>query len=166
MVHFVGLFVREGAVNDASKLYQEALDCQVDEIRRAQIISKLSRVLAITDPMGVGPLESELQPIKELSISDIDKLEGSTKGTRRKDDGLKKRPATDGGDKVPDLWLLLDSRHIHSLTITFFTTNAMKLTSPRTEIIIYFQIKEHVGTRNYDPFTNHSWVAKGVLLKS
>lgn len=91
---------REGAVNDASQLYQEALDCQVDEIQRAQIISKLSRVLAITDPMAVVALESELQPMREFSVSDIDQLEGSTKGMRRKDEGLKKRPATDGTDKV------------------------------------------------------------------
>ncbi|GMH35802.1 hypothetical protein BSKO_03670 [Bryopsis sp. KO-2023] len=97
--HLAGLALREGNIDGASKLYREALECQVDDVQSAHIASKLSRVLAITDPSAVDALESGLLPVREFDASEMDDLEGSIKGVRRKDHGLRKRSVGEGGDK-------------------------------------------------------------------
>lgn len=76
------------------------MDVQLDEVQKTQIVSKLSRVLAVTDPSAVNALMSELRPMRGITSTEIDKLEGSTKGTRRKDEGSRKRPIAEGTAKV------------------------------------------------------------------
>lgn len=91
---------REQSLDAASRLYRDALDVQLDEVLRTLIVSKLSRVLAVTDPSAVKALESELRPVRDFTSAEIDKLEGSTTGTRRKDEGSRKRPIAEGTAKV------------------------------------------------------------------
>ncbi|CAD7704944.1 unnamed protein product [Ostreobium quekettii] len=93
------LKLKSGSIEEAVKLYQEVLVKELEEVQRAEVMSKVSRVLAITDPCTNATLESGLPGVPKTGPDDVDKLESGVKGTsgERRGEELKKR-ANEGDD--------------------------------------------------------------------
>lgn len=100
--HLAGLKLRSGNTAGAAGLYNRVLELQLDEVDRAQVVSKLSRVLAITDPSASEVLEASLPEVAEVKSADVDKLESSGKGAgaaRKGDNSGKQGMTTDDAGK-------------------------------------------------------------------